>query len=153
MGTVVDIYIWLALLSAFHFSDNYLLLMFLLPQTVYALLYGYSIFNNSDFLKVAASWFGQPCPSRPWAHLREGWRKLPETAGAKKLLYTMTVSLVVKFAITAFLIWTFWVKEYRVLILYVIYKALIYAIGHWRQWISKLTNPKAKVQASSTAEE
>jgi len=151
MGTVVDIYIWLALLIAFHFSNYYLLLMFLLPQTIYALLYSYSIFNNSDFLKVVATWFGQPAPSRPWSHLLNCWRKLPETAAAKKLLYVMTISLVVKSALTVFLIWTFWVKEYRVLILYVIYKAVIYVIGHWRQWVRRLTRPRSIAGAESTA--
>src|SRR5207249_10303625 len=44
MGTVVDVYIWLALLIAFHYRHDYLLLMFLLPQTIYFLLYSYSIF-------------------------------------------------------------------------------------------------------------
>lgn len=153
MGTVVDIYIWLALLIAFHFSNNYLLLMFLLPQTVYALLYSYSIFNNSDYLKIVANWLRQPIPAHPWQHIRNGWRQRPESGQARQLLYIMTFSLVIKIALTAFLIWTFLVKEYRVLILYLIYKALIYAIGHWSQWVSRITLQKIKVKALATARE
>lgn len=137
MGTVVDIYIWLTLLIAFHYHSNYLLLMFLLPQTIYFMIYSYSIFNNSDYLKVLAGWLGQPVPTRPWNFIRDSWRKRPETKRASKLVYIMTVSLAVKLVVTAVLIWTFAWKEYRVLILYVVYKALIYAIGHWQQWVSR----------------
>src|SRR6266571_6215970 len=50
MGTVVDVFIWLALLTAFHYRNNYLLLMFLLPQTIYFLIFSYSIFKNSEYL-------------------------------------------------------------------------------------------------------
>ena len=137
MGTVVDVYIWLVLLIAFRYTSHYLLLMCLLPQTVYFLLYSYSIFNNSDYLKIVATWLGQPVPASPWRFLRSGWRKRPESKQARQLLYLMTVSLVVKLALTGFLIWTFLVKEYRVLILYVVYRALIYAIGHWQQWMNR----------------
>jgi hypothetical protein len=137
MGTVVDIYIWLTLLIAYHYHSNYLLLMFLLPQTIYFMIYSYSIFNNSDYLKVLAGWLGQPVPTRPWNFIRDSWRKRPETKRASKLVYIMTVSLAVKLVVTAVLIWTFAWKEYRVLILYVVYKALIYAIGHWQQWVSR----------------
>ena len=79
MGTVVDIYIWLTLLIAFHYYSNYILLMFLLPQTIYFMIYSYSIFNNSDYLKVLAAWLGQPVPTRPWNFIRDSWRKRPET--------------------------------------------------------------------------
>lgn len=137
MGTVVDIFIWLTLLIAFHYRSSYLLLMFLLPQTIYFMIYSYSIFNNSDYLKVLAGWLGQPVPTRPWNFIRVSWRKRPETKRASKLVYIMTVSLAVKLVVTAVLIWTFAWKEYRVLILYVVYKALIYAIGHWQQWVSR----------------
>lgn len=137
MGTVVDVYIWLALLIAFHYTSHYLLLMCLLPQTVYFLLYSYSIFNNSDYLKIVATSLDQPVPASPWKFLRSGWRKRPESRPARRLLYVMTVSLGVKLALTCFLIWTFLVKEYRVLILYVFYKALIYAISHWQQWVNR----------------
>jgi hypothetical protein len=137
MGTVVDVYIWLALLITFHFTSRYLVLMFVLPQTIYFLLYSYSIFNNSDYLKILAAWFDQPVPARPWEFLRSGWRKRPETKPARRLLYVMTASLAIKLLVTAFLIWTFLVKEFRVLILYALYKSLIYAIGHWRPWMSR----------------
>jgi hypothetical protein len=137
MGTVVDVYIWLALLIAFHYTSHYLLLMCLLPQTVYFLLYSYSIFNNSDYLKIVAIWLDQPIPASPWKFLRSGWRKRPESKPARQLLYMMTGSLIVKLALTGFLIWTFLVKEYRVMILYVVYKALIYAISNWQQWVSR----------------
>lgn len=137
MGTVVDIYIWLALLITFHFTGRYFVLMFLLPQTIYFLLYSYSIFNNSDYLKIVAAWFDQTIPARPWEFLRSGWRNPPKAKPARRLLYTMTVSLVIKLALTAFLIWTFLVKEYRVLILYALYKTLIYVIGHWRPWMNR----------------
>jgi len=63
----------------------------------------------------------------------------------------MTVSLVIKLALTAFLIWTFLIKEYRVLILYVVYKALIYAIGHWRQWVSRFISQKPHLLAKTRA--
>jgi len=153
MGSVVDIYIWLALLIAFHYTSNYVLLMFLLPQTVYALIYSYSIFNNSDFLKAVAIWLEQPVPPRPWEYLRNGWRQRPETKTARQFLYIMTASLIIKSALTAFLIWTFLMKEYRVLILYVIYKAVIYAIGHWREWVSRFTRNKSNLAATATAQE
>jgi hypothetical protein len=153
MGSVVDIYVWLALLIAFHYTSNYLLLMFLLPQTVYALVYGYSIFNNSDFLKAVAIWLDQPVPPRPWEYLRNGWRRRPETKTARQFIYIMTASLAIKFALTAFLIWTFLMKEYRVLVLYVIYKALIYSVGHWRHWVTRLTRSRSNLVATATAQE
>jgi len=134
MGTVVDVYIWLALLVAFHYYDNYLLLMFLLPQTIYFMLYSYSILNNSDYLKVVAVWLGRPVPGRPLHFLRDAWRKRPESATERRLLYLMTASLVIKVASTGFLIWTFAAKEYLVLVLYAIYKLLVYLIGQWPQW-------------------
>lgn len=137
MGTVVDIYIWLALLIAFHYYNNYILLVFLLPQTIYFMIYSYSIFNNSDYLKILAAWLGQPVPARPWNFIRDSWRKRPEMKPTRKLVYIMTVSLAVKLVVTAILIWTFARKEYRVLILYVVYKALIYVVGHWPQWMSR----------------
>jgi hypothetical protein len=149
MGTVVDIYIWLALLIAFHYTNHYLLLMFLLPQTVYALLYSYSIFNNSDYLKALAIWVGQPVPARPWKFIRNGWRQLPETKPERRLLYIMSVSLVLKLVITASLIWAFLLKEYRVLILYILYKALIYAFGHWRQWVGRFTRRKSNAMVTA----
>lgn len=152
MGTVVDVYIWLALLIAFHYASHYLLLMFLLPQTIYFLLYSYSIFNNSDYLKIIATWLDQPTPPRPWEFLLSGWRKRPESRAGRQLLYIMTISFVIKLILTAFLIWTFLRKEYRVLVLYVIYRALVYAIGHWRQWLSRFTRPKPHL-ATATAQE
>jgi hypothetical protein len=127
--------------------------MFLLPQTVYAMIYSYSIFNNSDFLKAVAFWLEQPVPPRPWEYLRKGWRQRPETKTARQFLYIMTASLIIKSVLTAFLIWTFLMKEYRVLILYVIYKALIYAIGHWREWVSRFTRNKSNLAATATAQE
>ena len=135
MGTVTDIYIWLALLIAFHYSTNYVLLMFLLPQTIYFLLYSYSIFKNSDFLKAVAAWLGQPVPARPWQFIRENWRKRPESTSARTLLYIMTASLAIKIAVTALLIRAFIVNEYRVLVLYAIYRALVYALGNWPNWL------------------
>jgi hypothetical protein len=137
MGTVVDVYIWLALLVAFHYYNHYLLLMFLLPQTVYFLLYSYSIFNNSDFLKVVAAWLRESVPGRPWNFVRDAWRERPASASRRKLLYIMTASLVVKVAITAFLIWTFATREYLVLVLYAIYRFLVYIIGRWPQWVRR----------------
>lgn len=137
MGTVVDIYIWLALLIAFHYHSNYLLLMFLLPQTIYFMIHSYSIFNNSDYLKILTACLGQPVPTHPWNFLRDSWRTRPKTKSESKLVYTMTGSLAVKLVLTAVIIWTFAWKEYRVLILYVVYRALIYLIGHWRQWMSR----------------
>ena len=143
MGTVVDVYIWLALLVTFHFTSHYLVLMFVLPQTVYFLLYSYSIFNNSDYLKILAAWFDQPLPARPWEFLCSGWRKRPEAKPARRLLNVMTGSLAIKFALTAFLIWTFLLKEYRVLVLYALYKTLIYAIGHRRPWLDRFRRLRA----------
>lgn len=138
MGTVVDVYIWLALLLLFHYVNSYVVLMFLLPQTIYFLIYSYSIFSNSDYLKIIATWLGQPVPARPWDYLRKSWRKLPEEPRARKLVYLMTGSLAIKIAVTILLIWTFARAEYRVLVLYVIYKAVIYSIGHWSGWVEKL---------------
>lgn len=145
MGTVVDVYIWLALLIAFHYSSHYLLFMFLLPQTVYFLLYSYSIFNNSDYLKIVAIWLGASVPPRPWEFIRDGWRKRPESTESRRLLYIMTISLFIKLALTVLLVWIFLLKEYRVLILYAIYRALIYAIGHWQHWVSRFMRPTRKV--------
>ena len=150
MGTVTDIYIWLALLIGFHYSSNYVLLMFLLPQTIYFLLYSYSIFKNSDFLKVIAAWYDEPVPANPWKHLRDNWRKAPERASARKLLYVMTVSLAVKLAVTAFVIWTFAVVEFRVLILYAVYKALVYSLGNWPNWLRRIRSVRLVAQESKT---
>lgn len=153
MGTAVDIYIWLALLVAFHYRGNYALLMFLLPQTIYFMIYSYSIFSNSDYLKVIAEWLDQPVPARPWNFIRDSWRKRPGTNKARKLVYLMTGSLAVKLVVTAVIIWTFVWKEYRVLILYVIYKALVYAIGHWQQWMSRFFHrgPEKAIKTTATS--
>jgi hypothetical protein len=149
MGTVTDIYIWLGLLIAFHYTANYVLLMFLLPQTIYFLLYSYSIFNNSDFLKAIAAWFDEPVPPNPWKFIRDNWRKHPERASTRKLLYVMTGSLVLKVAVTAFLIWTFAVLEFRVLVLYAIYKALVYTLGKWPNWIRRIRSLRIVAQESN----
>jgi hypothetical protein len=138
MGTVTDIYIWLALLAAFHYSTSYVVLMFLLPQTIYFLLYSYSIFKNSDFLKAVAAWLDQPVPAHTWQFVRDNWRKRPASGSARKLLYIMTASLAVKLAVTAFLIWTFIINEYRVLVLYAIYRALVYTLSNWPNWLRRL---------------
>ncbi|MBK6795739.1 MAG: hypothetical protein IPG76_02805 [Acidobacteria bacterium] len=138
MGTVVDVWVWLVLLIAFHFFSHYLLLMFVLPQTIYFLIYSYSIFNNSDYLKVVASWLGQPVPSRPWNFVRDGWRQRPESDKARKLLNIMTVSLAIKIMITTLLIWTFATGVYRVLVLYAIYKFLVYLIGKWPEFAQRM---------------
>jgi len=138
MGTVVDVYIWLALLIAFHYRRDYVALVFLLPQTIYFLLYSYSIFKNSDYLKAVAAGLGQPVPARPWDFIRASWRKRPESAAGRKLLQVMTASLAVKLAVTIFLIWTFARAEYRVLVLYAIYRCLVYAIGHGPLWVRRL---------------
>jgi hypothetical protein len=150
MGTVTDIYIWLVLLIGFHFSSSYILLMFLLPQTVYFLLYSYSIFKGSDFLKALAAWYDEPVPSNPWKFIRDNWRKLPERASARKLLYVMTVSLAVKLAVTAFVIWTFAVVEFRVLVLYAVYKGLVYSLGNWQNWLRRMRSFKLVTQESKT---
>ena len=149
MGTVVDVYIWLALLITFHYTNRYLVFMFLLPQTVYFLLYSYSIFNNSDYLKILAAWLDRPIPWHPGEFVRSGWRKRPDGKPARQLLYIMTISLALKLALTAFLIWTFLMKEYRVLILYAIYRAMIYAIGHWRQWGARLKRQRSDETAKA----
>src|SRR5262249_22781204 len=150
MGTVTDIYIWLALLIGFHYSSNHLLLMFLLPQTIYFLLYSYSIFKNSDFLKAIADWFGEPVPSNPWKFIRDNWRKRPERASARKLLDVMTVSFAVKVVVTEFLILTCAVIEFRVLVLYAIYKALVYSLGNWQNWMRRIRNLRLVPQQSNT---
>lgn len=150
MGTVTDIYIWLALLIGFHYSSNYFLLMFLLPQTIYFLLYSYSIFKGSDFLKAIAAWQGEPVPSDPWKFIRDNWRKRPERASTRKLLYVMTVSLAVKGAVTVFVIWTFAVVEFRVLVLYAIYKALVYALGNWQNWMRRARSMRLVTPQSNT---
>ena len=138
MGTVSDIYIWLALLVAFHYSTNYVVLMFLLPQTIYFVLYSYSIFKNSDFLKAVAEWFDQPTPPNPWKFIADNWRSRPEKALPRKMLYVMTLSLAVKLLVTAFVVWTFAVVEYRVLVLYAIYRALVYSLGNWPSWMRRV---------------
>jgi hypothetical protein len=130
MGTVVDVFIWLGLLIAFHYADSYVVTMFLLPQTIYFLLYSYSIFNNSDFLKVIAIWLAQPVPANPWEFVRDSWRKPPESAGARKLAHLMTAALAVKVAITTLLIATFLIKDYRVLVLYAVYKLVVHLFGN-----------------------
>ncbi len=151
MGTVTDIYVWLALLIAFHYSSNYLLLMFLLPQTIYFLLYSYSMFSNSDFLKAVAAWLGEPVPSSPWKFVRDNWRNRPETKAARKLHYVMTASLAVKLAAAAFLIWTFAVREYRVLVLYAIYRVLVYSLGELPKWVRRVRSSSFSLRASKSA--
>ncbi len=143
----MDVYVWLALLVAFRYYDNYLLLMFLAPQTIYFLLYSYSVFNNSDYLKAIAVRLGQPVPGAPWNFMREAWRKRPESKAARKLLYIMTASLAVQAAITVFLIRTFAVREYMALALYAIYKLLVYIIGQLPQWARR--NPQCSNRGSS----
>ncbi len=128
MGTVVDVYIWLFLLTVFHFSSSYLIVVFLLPQTIYFLIYSYSIFKNSDFLKAIATWLGQAIPVKPASFIREGWRKLPEGPASRRLLYLMTASLTLKVIATVLLIVTFAIKEYQVLVLYGVYRILLYLI-------------------------
>ena len=140
MGTVTDIYIWLALLIAFHYTSNYLLLMFLLPHTIYFMLYSYTIFNNSDFLKAVAAWLGQPAPRQPLAFLRSGWHKRPESGAARQLLYVMSASYALQLVATVFLVLTFAFKEYRVLVLYAVYKLFVYVLSHWPQWEARIRN-------------
>ena len=139
MGSVVDVFIWLALLIAFHYSNNYLLLMFLLPHTIYFLIFSYSIFKNSDYLKVVCEISGQPVPPKPWTFLRNSWAHPPKEKAKRWLLLTMTISLAIKLGVTGFLIWTFLRIEPRVLVLYLVYRLLVYVIGHWPQWLRRWT--------------
>jgi hypothetical protein len=132
MGTVVDVFIWLALLIAFHFINSYVVLVFLLPQTIYFLIYVYSIFKNSDFLKAVCAALNEPVPARPWKFLKDAWTE--NTKGNNKLVWIMSVSLAVKLLLTGFLIVTFIFKEPRVLILYLIYRLMVLAIGRWPTW-------------------
>lgn len=145
MGTVVDVFVWLALLIAFHYRNNYLLLMFLLPQTIYFLIYIYSIFKNSDYLKLLCALLDQPVPAHPWRFMRDSWTNPPKQSVKRKLLLVMTVSLVIKLAVTAFLIWTFLKIEPRVLVLYLIYRILVYTIGHWSIWFRRWANHASRV--------
>ena len=140
MGTVVDVFIWLGLLIAFHYADSYVVTMFLLPQSMYFLLYSYSIFNNSDFLKVIAIWLAQPVPANPWEFVRDSWRKPPESAGAQKLAHLMTAALAVKVAITTLLIATFLIKDYLVLVLYAVYKLVVYLFGNRVKLLKRLSS-------------
>ena len=145
MGTVVDVVVWLALLTAFHYRNNYLLLMFLLPQTIYFLIFSYSIFKNSDYLKFVCALLGQPVPAQPWKFLRDSWSSPPRESAKRKLLWVMTVSLGIKLLVTAFLIWTFLRIEPRVLVLYVIYRIMVYIVGHWATWWRRWTNHTSRV--------
>ncbi len=140
MGTVVDVFVWLALLAAFHYRNNYLLLMFLLPQTIYFLIFSYSIFKNSDYLKFVCALLDQPVPAHPWKFLPDSWSSPPKESAKGKLLGVMTLSLGIKLLVTVFLIWTFLKKEPRVLALYVIYRFMVYTIGHWSIWWRRWTN-------------
>jgi hypothetical protein len=145
MGTIVDIFVWLALLIAFHYSQHYLLLMFLLPQTVYALIYSYSIFKNSDYLKVVCTMLDEPVPARPWSFLRSSWANPPQQPGKRKLVVIMTISLAIKLGVTGFLIWTFARIEPRVLVLYLIYRIMAFIIGHWATWVQRWTSSASLV--------
>jgi len=140
MGTVVDVFIWLALLTAFHYRNNYLLLMFLLPQTIYFLIFSYSIFKNSDYLKFVCALLDQAVPAHPWKFLRDSWSSSPKESAKRKLLWVMTVSLGIKLMVTVFLIWTFIKTEPKVLVLYLIYRIMVYIIGHWASWWRRWTN-------------
>ena len=141
MGTVVDIFVWLGLLIAFHYNQHYVLLMFLLPQTIYALLYSYSIFKNSDFLKFVCEFLDEPVPAKPWNFLRRSWANSPQESAKRKLLGIMTVSLTVKLGITAFLIWTFFKLEPKVLLLYLLYRIMAFIIGRWTIWLHRWSPP------------
>ena len=52
----------------------------------------------------------------------------------------MTVSLGIKLLVTVFLIWTFIKTEPKVLVLYLIYRIMVYIIGHWASWWRRWTN-------------
>ena len=138
MGTVVDVAIWLALLITFHYYNNYLVIIFLLPQTIYFLIYVYSIFKNSDYLKVVCAALNEPVPARPWQFLKDSWVGQKRRDAKSKLVWVMTVSLMLKLVVTAFLIVTFMLKEPRVLALYVVYRVMVLIIGRWPLWWRRL---------------
>jgi hypothetical protein len=137
MGTVVDVFIWLALLITFHFTNAYVVVVFLLPQTIYFLVYVYSIFKNSDFLKAVCAVLQEPVPAHPWKFLKDSWRG--NIKSNRRLVWIMSVSLVVKLVVTGFLVVTFMFKEPRVLVLYVIYRLMVVAIGRWPNWWRRLS--------------
>lgn len=145
MGTVVDVFVWLALLVAFHYTTNYLLVMFLLPQTVYFLIYIYSIFKNSDYLKLVCALLDKGVPAHPWKFMRESWAGPLKQNANRRLLRIMTASLVIKLLVTAFLIWTFLKTEPRVLVLYLIYRVLVYLVGRWPVWWRRWANHVARI--------
>jgi len=147
MGTVVDVFVWLALLTAFHYRNNYLLLMFLLPQTIYFLIFSYSIFKNSDYLKFVCALLDKAVAPDPWRFLRDSWFSPTQESAKRKLLWVMTVSLGVKLMVTIFLIWTFLKIEPRVLVMYVIYRIMVYIIGHWAVWRRRWFNHAARSQS------
>lgn len=145
MGTIVDIFVWLALLTAFHYNQHYLLLMFLLPQTIYALLNSYSIFKNSDYLKFVCAMLDEPVPTRPWNFLRTSWANPPHESAKRRLLITMIVSLAAKLGFTGFLIWTFFKLEPKVLLLYLLYRIMAFIIGHLAIWMQRWSPPALRV--------
>lgn len=149
MGTVVDVFIWLILLIAFHYLNNYLILIFLLPHTIYFLIYAYSIFKNSDFLKVVCELLNQPVPKSPGKFLLDSWSGSLRQSLQSKLIRVMTLSLAVKLLVTAFLVWTFLLVEPRVLVLYLVYRVLVYAIGHWSIWWRRLFHSNLRVSPTS----
>jgi hypothetical protein len=143
MGTVVDVFIWLALLVTFHYNNSYLVVVFLLPQTIYFLIYVYSIFKNSDFLKAVCAALNEPVPAHPWKFLKESWTR--SSTAKSKLVWIMTVSLAIKLIFTAFLIITFMLKEPLVLVLYLIYRVMVLAIGRWPIWWRRLFRTNLKL--------
>ena len=145
MGSVVDVFVWLALLTAFHYSNSYLLLMFLLPQTIYFLIFSYSIFKNSDYLKFVCALLGEAVPADSWKFLRDSWSHSPKEPARQKLLWIMTVSLAVKLLVTVFLVWTFLKSGPWVLVLYLVYRIMVYIIGHWAIWRRRWAKPGARV--------
>lgn len=149
MGTVVDVFIWLILLIAFHYLNNYLILIFLLPHTIYFLIYAYSIFKNSDFLKVVCELLNQPVPKSPGKFLLDSWSGSLRQSLQSKLIRVMTLSLAVKLLVTAFLVWTFLLVEPRVLVLYLVYRVLVYAIGHWSIWWRRLVHSNLRASPTS----
>lgn len=72
--------------------------------------------------------------------MRNSWTHPIKQSATRKLVLVMTVSLVIKVSVTAFLIWTFLKIEPRVLLLYLLYRILVYLAGHWSIWWRRWIN-------------
>jgi putative peptide zinc metalloprotease protein len=150
-GVFLDMFVFFILVNIWLRWPNYWTTLLLLPQTVFVLLFSYTMQAEQDFPKIVSQWTGIPEAGGRRAFLKE-WLKNPPQKGLRTertLVYAGT--MVLQTVVFAFLVWSFRspasvslfpgvqvVLPFWPPILYVLYRMIRYTIFNFGRLTARL---------------